>query len=241
MSTIVQSLWIGECLGPIQQLSIQSFLTHGHEFHLYTYGDVTNIPEGTTVRDASTILPKESIFCYQSGFGKGSYSAFSNQFRYKLVFEKGGWWVDTDVVCLKPFDLRDDFVFVTEHEKDYATVGTFVFKSKRQSPYLEYCLRRCESKHKQELRWGEIGQELLEDAVRKFNLLGHVVPAEFFNPIPCFEFLEIVRSGFDVSRIESSYGVHLWNQMWKSNNVHPDAICNPGSLYGILKAKYFDR
>src|SRR5262249_54280435 len=44
---------------------------------------------------------QDKVFVYQAeGFGKGSPSAFSNYFRYKLLAEKGGWWIDTDVVRL---------------------------------------------------------------------------------------------------------------------------------------------
>src|SRR5262245_44909746 len=98
--TLVQSMWIGPTLPALQQLCIRSFLAHGHTYHLYTFEDVAGIPDGTVVCDASTILPEQSIFRYQEGFGKGSYSAFSNLFRYKLILERGGWWVDTDIACL---------------------------------------------------------------------------------------------------------------------------------------------
>ena len=80
--TIVQSLWIGTRLSVMEQLAIRSFLDHGHPFHLYTYGDVENVPAGTVVRPGTEILPEQEIFCYQSGYGKGSFSAFSNCFRH---------------------------------------------------------------------------------------------------------------------------------------------------------------
>lgn len=57
------------------------------------------------------------------GIRQGSYSAFSNQFRYTLLYDKGGWWVDTDVVCLRRFDFDDDFVFATERTPDHATTA----------------------------------------------------------------------------------------------------------------------
>ena len=86
-------------------LSMKSFLHNNHNYHLYTYGDIGNIPEGVLVKDANKILPEKDIFRYQNG----SVSAFSNVFRYKMLFEKGGYWVDTDLVCLKPFDFKEDF------------------------------------------------------------------------------------------------------------------------------------
>lgn len=239
MSNIVQSLWIGTSLPPLQRLSIQSFLEHGHEYHLYAYEEVADVPKGTTICDASTILPKGSIFCYQHGFGKGSYSAFSNMFRYKLIFEKGGWWVDTDVVCLRRFDFEDEYVFATEYEDAHTVLtATCAFKSPPGAELLDYCFRVCDSKNKDELRWAEIGPYLFDKAIKRFSLTSHLVPVHVFNPINYFEFTDILRPNFDVSRLANSYGVHLWNQMWKSDNINPDANCHPSSLYALLKGQY---
>ena len=65
---IVQSLWIGGRLSTMERLSILSYLEQGHPFHLYVYGPVANIPDGTIVRSGQEILPSEEIFCYQHGY-----------------------------------------------------------------------------------------------------------------------------------------------------------------------------
>ena len=62
MSNIIQSLWIGEALSKMEQLSIKSFRDFGHEYHLYTYGTVKNIPEGTVVKDGNEIVPASARF-----------------------------------------------------------------------------------------------------------------------------------------------------------------------------------
>src|SRR5262245_50707816 len=105
---IVQSLWIGERLGTMGRLGLASFLANGHEFHLYCYDRISDVPKGAVIRDASEILPRDQAFAYQTGFGQGSHSGGSNFFRYKLLLERGGWWVDTDVVCLQRFDFANE-------------------------------------------------------------------------------------------------------------------------------------
>ena len=92
----------------IERLSITSFIENGHTFDLYSYGAIQGIPEGTQLRNAAEILPVERVFRYRD---HSSYAGFSNFFRYKLLSERGGWWVDLDAVCLKPFDFDDEFVF----------------------------------------------------------------------------------------------------------------------------------
>ena len=76
MSNIIQSLWIGDKLSTMERLCISSYIHHGHEFHLYTYNDIVGLPKNCIVKDASEILPKDQIFSYNAGLGKGSYSAF---------------------------------------------------------------------------------------------------------------------------------------------------------------------
>ena len=98
MNDIIQSLWIGDKISNIEKLCINSYLKNGHSFHLYAYNDIEGVPSDCTLKDASKILPKEDVFAYNVGIGKGSYSAFSNYFRYKLLDLKGGWWTDTDIV-----------------------------------------------------------------------------------------------------------------------------------------------
>src|ERR1043165_5401661 len=108
---IIQGLWIGPELSVMEQLSIVSFLRNGHDYHLYTYAELPNVPAGALIKDANAILPSSQIFQYKD---RPSYAGFSNHFRYKLLFEHGGWWADSDVVCLRPFDFADEYVFSSE-------------------------------------------------------------------------------------------------------------------------------
>ena len=82
--SIVQSLWIGGTLSKMEVLSIKSFIENGNEYHLYTYDNVKNIPKGTIIKDGNEIISKEYIFKYCNG----SYSAFSNLFRFCLLHIK---------------------------------------------------------------------------------------------------------------------------------------------------------
>ena len=77
---MLRFLMVRATLPDVQTLSIRSFLAHGHQYHLYAYEEVEGVPDGTILCDASQILPRDSIFCYQDGFGKGSFSASSNLF-----------------------------------------------------------------------------------------------------------------------------------------------------------------
>jgi hypothetical protein len=100
-----------------------------------------------------------------------SYAGFSNYFRYKLLLERGGWWVDTDMVCLRPFDFEDDYVFASEIINWGAEVITSgVIKAPPGSPLMEFAWETCLLKDPQEIQWGETEPRLMQEAVARFHL-----------------------------------------------------------------------
>ena len=105
----IKALWIGSSLSIVEQLALASFVKHGHRVELFTYENVKNIPEGVIIRDGREILDSTNIFMYKK---KPSYSGFANWFRYEMLYKEGGVWIDTDVVCLKPFDFDKDIFFI---------------------------------------------------------------------------------------------------------------------------------
>ena len=108
---VVQSLWVGDRLSRMEYYSIKSFLVLGYTFHLYTYNKVKNVPKGTIIKDASKIMPKKEIFELKE---KKTYLPFSDIWRYKLLYDKGGYWVDLDMIALKRFDFKEPPVFSSE-------------------------------------------------------------------------------------------------------------------------------
>lgn len=218
MTEILRSLWIGEPLGPIERLSMSSFLGHGHEYQLYCYGDVPGIPAGVKVMDAREILPEDSIFRYERGPGKGSVSAFSNLFRYKLLLEKGGWWVDTDVVCLKPFDFPDPVVIASEHSWWGAKVSSGILRLPRAHAIARQCFEIAGRADRASLNWGDIGPRLLQRVVKASGHMYSVQDPGVFCPIPWRKWRLLLRGDPRAcSRYisEATCAVHLWHEMWR--------------------------
>jgi mannosyltransferase OCH1-like enzyme len=110
-NNIIQGLWFGPRLSRFEYNSIKSYLKQGYEYHLYTYGKVENIPDGVIIKDGNEILDKKYIFHYE-----GSIAPFSDIFRYKLLYERGGVWTDCDIICVKrlPDDTKHKYIFVAE-------------------------------------------------------------------------------------------------------------------------------
>lgn len=235
---IVQGLWIGRELSVMEQLSVSSFLANGHEYHLYVYDEMGNVPAGAVVKDAGEILPASSVFQYKR---QASYAGFANFFRYKLLLERGGWWADTDVVCLRPFDFADEHVFSTELCRGEEVVTSGIIKAPAGSPVMAYAWEVCQKKDPAQLVWGETGPRLMAESVGRSSLGRYEKPFRVFCPLSYSEWHKVLEPDFDGSFGEETYAVHLWNEMWRAGRQDKNAHYHPDSLYEGLKRKYLAR
>lgn len=234
MNEVIQGLWIGSELSVMEQLSIASFLQNGHEYHLYVYDEVKNIPAGTVIKQGSEILPASRIFQYKH---QASYAGFANFFRYKLLLERGGWWVDTDVICIRPFDFEDEYVFASEIDKDMDVIASGIIKTPAQSSLMRYAWRVCDEKDPQQLMWGETGPRLMTEAVRKFSLENYKKPYWVFCPLGFTDWRRVLDPN-SIALHEATYAIHLWNEMWRAAGQDKNAAYNEHCLYERLKRKY---
>lgn len=236
LNKIIQGLWIGPELSVMEELSISSFLLHGHEYHLYVYDDVENIPVGTVVKDANEIMPSSRIFRYKRS---PSYAGFANFFRYKLLLERGGWWADTDTICLKCFDFPEPYVFSSEiNRKGYEAVNNGIIKSPVGSQIMAYNWEVCQTKNPARLAWGETGPRLMARAVRKFSLDGYQKTHHTFCPVDYEEWDNVLQPGFEIPLDDRTYAIHLWNEMWRMAGQDKNGQYHHNCLYEQLKRRY---
>ncbi|HWN11944.1 MAG TPA: glycosyltransferase [Pyrinomonadaceae bacterium] len=231
---VIQGLWIGPGLSVMEQLSIASFLGNGHEYHLYVYDALKNIPTGTVVRDANEILPSAKIFQYRE---QKSYAGFANFFRYKLLLERGGWWVDTDTICLKPFDFPEDHIFATEICRGSEVVTSGLIKAPTGSRVMAYAWDVCQTKKPELLSWGETGPRLMGEAVSEFSLEKNVKPHQTFCPLGFAEWDRVLLPNENID-LEDSYAIHLWNERWRATGQDKDQEYSQDCLYEQLKRRY---
>ena len=218
---IFQSLWIGSRLSVMERLSIQSFLDHGYTFHLYAYQTVENVPAGTVVLPGEQILPADSIFCYRKGYGKGSFSAFSNLFRYKLLLDRGGWWTDLDCVCMKPMEFDDEHVVGNERPPGgELQIASGLIKAPPGSRLLKFCWDACRKVDLSQIKWGQIGPRLLTKAVHTAGVPVCVVGPDGFCPIDYWNIWQLIEAGHAPP---NCYSIHLWNSRWRKERLDPDA------------------
>ncbi|WP_338290164.1 glycosyltransferase [Luteolibacter sp. LG18] len=244
---LVNGLWIGGDLPPLAVLTIRSYQDHGFTFRLFTYGAVTNVPEGTIVGDASTILAEEDLYTHANG----SLSPAADWFRYRLLAREGGIWTDMDVACLRPFELPD--VWFAFQSSDVAAVGLVKFPAGHKVPvWLEKLAEDpaaampwdspAETAAKQallastpdvvrrriEVKWGIAGPSAFTRAVGHFGLWDTGADAKWIYPVHYTIWRHAFngRIGTDDPVLAGAYGVHLWGEMLRRD---PDAFENMDS------------
>ncbi len=222
----------------MEQSCLLSFIEHGHEVHLYTYEDASEVPEGVIIKDAQEILDQSKIFKYKDW---DSYAGFANLFRYALLYKKGGWWIDTDMVCLRPFDFDGDYVFSSQRERGGGVcLNNNVIKAPRKSEIMKICFETAYAKESQLLKWGETGPNLLIAIVDQLKLSEYIQPPQVFCPTDWWRWEELInpldKDDYQITSSET-YAVHLWNEMWRRNNIDKSLPYEKTSFYGNFVRK----
>lgn len=166
------SLWVGNPMTKIQEVSLSSFIYHGHELTLYVYDMDMKVPEGVQKAFAGDIMDESEMFLVQN-----TYAAFSDLFRYRMIKKTGLAWVDADTICLSPDwdDLGDTYACL-ENE----TVVGGVLLLPQDSKALDYLIKKSTQFDKTQIKWTNVGPELVDKAFRSYKLMKYVHPMETF-------------------------------------------------------------
>jgi hypothetical protein len=232
----VNGLWIGNELSLMELLTIESFIANGYTFHLWTYEPIkTNLPKSCICCDANQIIPLNQVFKYkyssQFGTGKGSYAGFSDIFRYKLLHDQGGWWVDMDVTCIKPFDVEVPYFFREHHS--LPLVGN-VMKAPKGSELMWKCYQDASLAIDENNRDWHKPIEILIKNIQEFDLGKHVVSSvsntDEWHKIKGFVYgNEIIPNNWVF--------IHWCNEVWRTNGFSKNQPLNT-STYGKLLMKH---
>lgn len=257
-SDIIQSLWVGDRLSRIETLSIASFLAHGHRFHLYTYGDVGNVPSGVELRDAGALVPQREVFRVN-----GSLAIFADWFRQELLHANGGYWVDLDMICLRPLDFSDAIVVgkvepqrasnsILRFPQGHPVTRELAHLTRHPNTVMAYdnarerrrkLVRRYLFGNRQShVKWGEAsGPSGLTRMLKHRDLFKLAKPYYFFYPLHHSFWFCAFDDTFagGSSLFDQSYCLHLWNEkIRKFTGVNKDGPFRKGSLVQQLMDRY---
>jgi len=213
---VIHGMWVGGGLSRLELLTLHSFTHFGHAFHLWVYDDLgVKLPPGVTLRDASKVIPRDRVFRKaesdpETGVGRGSYGApFSDLFRYKLLHEHGGIWVDMDVTCLKPFDFAEDYV-LRPHR--VGVVGS-ILKCPKGSPLMRRSYKETAAAVNESSTW-LMPNRILSRNVERLEL-GRFIKADLSN---ADSWLGVIRRFIEEPAPipDEWYAIHWINEMWRT-------------------------
>jgi hypothetical protein len=219
----------------MEQLCLRSFLHHGHKFHLYVYDEPANVPPGVELRDAGVFLDRSRVFTYKE---HATYAGFANFFRYRMLLENGGWWVDMDTVCMAPFDFDEPYVFSSEGLNGNRHVNVGAVKTPPGSEVMRIAWEACERMDPRSLRWSQCGPTLFSGIVDKCALHRYVAAPETFCPIHFSEWRKVLDPAAVWSFGPGTRSVHLWHELWRREAQDKNREYQSSCLYEILKRRY---
>jgi FkbM family methyltransferase len=172
---------------------------------------------GVEVRPADDVMPR-SLFEHIVAASEIRY--FSDIFRYAVLYEHGGLWMDSDVILLRPFPFRGDHFLNLQWRgghRGHFICGNVMYAepfSRHLRALYETAIERFFEARSWE--FGMVGPKLLSDYVASdagVELRERLFSPMFFNPIDWTEidrFDKPLWKLTDYLNDERVFGIHLW-------------------------------
>ena len=244
----LNSLWVGNKIGWIEELCLRSAVAAGHPFTVYSYTprELSGLPPGVDLADAREVMPENMLLRYSDS---GAIQLGANIFRYQLLKKSLGYWVDMDFYFLKPLEFAEDYVFgfersnsinnalmkIPAHSKMLKTILFNIRPNKRPPWYgpkrsLFYYAQRIKSGSIkiEDMPWGTFGPQLVTYAARKSGAYHAAKPRSVFYPVAYDQvglFLEPADNAHQKIEHEDTIAIHLYRSalLWQLKGGTPPA------------------
>jgi hypothetical protein len=205
-----KTLWIGSELSLFERACLSSFVKLDQSIELFAYEEL-KVPKGVLLRDASKIIPKDQV---RKNVRRDSYSTFSDLFRYEMLRQEGGCWVDTDVILLKVPQWPETVLGYQSEEIVNCAVLSLPVN------ICEWLIEEFR-KNGYDIEWDENGPGLVTKAANKFGL--SVLPSEKLYPIHWKDW-KMLFGDVTENRLQNADCVHIWNEMFRINGVNKNQM-----------------
>jgi len=225
----LKTFWHGETIGTYQLMCLKSFAASGHRVEVFSYNRDLNVPDWISVEDAAEVLPRELVL---RPLGEaGAFAIHANLFRYALLHKLGGWWIDPDVLLLKP-DLPTGSVFFAALDV-FGHVPTGVLKFPAGHGLLMEALAEVESLSGSLDDWEKSGAALLTSLVRRHKLSGKIQNQVPLGPVSWFDVPDLFDpdSAERLNRLcKDFHFLHLHDDVWRRAGIPHDLAPPQGSF-----------
>ncbi len=230
----VRTFWHGAVMPPYQQACLASFARRGHRVEVFTYqGDVHFAP-GLHVRDAREVLPEERVLRPLAG---GKIGIRANLFRYAIMEQFGGWWIDPDVMLMQP-DLPDGDVYIAPPDV-FRRTPVAVLKFPAHHPLMVEAREKADALDGSPEAWERAGATLLSELVRDRAILSQA--EDGLGPISWLNVPDL----FDPGQRDELYRtaaaarfLHLQDEVWRRAGIPAQLGPPEGSYLAELLERY---
>lgn len=247
--TKLNTLWIGDELGPVHTACLRSMLRNGHEVVLHSFGRPKDLPRGIELFDATKLMKETEIIRHKE---TNNLALASDRYRYRILREGLGVYVDCDVYFLKPFVMKEyNFGWQTDSEINCAVLGAphdsalvkrlldaandpyfippWLSEKKQRKWRLRKWLGR--PKHVSEQPWGTIGPILLTHLVKELGLSAAAEDTDIFYPLSWDQLNLLYATGLKPEDLATprTIGIHLYNSAIRMEKIQKNT-----PLYEII-------
>jgi hypothetical protein len=248
-SELFNAFWFGKPLSALHWACLASFIDKGHGVDLYAYQDL-EVPPGVNLIDASRVLPASAVFFFPNpDLPTPDLGPFSDVFRFKLLAEKGGWWVDVDVFCNRRQFPECRYAWAAEFPPEPGArpaIGTSQIKFPKDDPMIRRLRDECAALARVMTQREEIGPHLISRVIHEHGAADdHFGSIEQFYPMKWIEGFKLWLPEFRdevLGRVEQAYFVACWASLASYMGIDPNRRPPVGSyLDGELERLAADR
>ena len=260
----IASYWMGERLSFIEQLCLKSFADLGHKTTLYSYENISNVPDGVELRDGREVLDEAVFFEFKK---LNAAAVFSDKFRLHMLAKTNAIWVDCDAYAWAPFP-DNEYIFA----RDVPTrLASGVLRLPKDSEALQLYLkfvstsypvfpsgwpnnpnlsdatiaptRAVGTKHVSDAPMWSWGPVALTYFLKKTGEIEHEMPGELFYPLEGMSINYVFKPYFQLKRKsipENCLSVHLFGSLLrrKLRRRFPDGDLPEKSFLNFLCKKH---
>ena len=251
--------WHGAALSRVERLCITSFTACGHRVIVHVYEEPDGVPHGVSLADAGQVIARKELFKHPQ---TGSFAPFADWFRYRVLYDRGGLWADTDVVCLKPLAYARPEIYAWQ---DDVQINNAVLGLPARHALAKWMMECCEQPNRVlpyddgrgkrrkwrrrwlqgnrrgNVKWGEYGPAGFTQAARHLGFVELALPPQEFYPVSFKQWRGVFEEAERdwATALASSKALHLWNEMMRrESGFDKNARFAPNSLFERLCARY---
>jgi hypothetical protein len=220
MKEIAHFFWDkNDTLTQLELTCISSFIKNGFKVYVWSYNHL-DLPENCILKDAAEILD-ENVF--NTRFNNAD-SSFQDLFRLKLLLKYGGWWFDTDMVCLRN---ESEFKKLKENKRivagledsEWVNNAALYFNDTELLESIIKYIEECMQNVNGQVIWGYAGPRGLTRFLKENNMFDLALETYYFYPVYHGEIDMLFNNDFKslMRKCKKSYTIHLWNHLISKN------------------------